>query len=310
MSTIAQDDTIRMLTWNVEHGGRDKDGAVHRRHLAHDVMASYRPHLVLRQELTGAEADGRRPLWEEATRLGLVAFLAPATPESPNATGVLLDPNVFEVQAEYHHVTNGWHPICNPVVKFKGTARSVSLASVHLCSYDPPTRAREARRLLFLADQNRSVLLGGDFNSYPHRAQAETVPLPDWSRVENTGHFERRTVWRGDEQVSDVEPDRILASERVLAGGRVQPGVYAELGHHAATTLGQPQALDATASLWRADEGHRSRIDRMYATPDIAAALTSFEVVASEDVREVSDHALLVAEFSATRLRQALTRAA
>jgi endonuclease/exonuclease/phosphatase family metal-dependent hydrolase len=310
MSAITQDDTIRVLTWNVEHNGRDKDGTVHRRHHAHDVMAEYRPHLVLRQELTGADADGRRPLWEEANRLGLFAFMAPATPESPNATGVLLDPNVFEVQAEYYHVTNGWHPLCNPVVKLKGTSKLISLASVHLCSYDPPTREREARRLLFLADQQRSVLVGGDFNSYPHRAEAETVPLPDWSRVTNTGHFERRTVWRGTERVSDVEPDRILAGERVLADGQMQPGAFTEFGHHIATTFGQERGLDATASLWRADEEHRSRIDRMYATPDIAAALDHFEVVADEDVRAVSDHALLVAQFSATRLRRALTRAA
>ncbi len=299
------DGTIRVLTWNIEHGGRDTDGSFHRRHLAWDVMAEYRPHLVLRQELTGADADGRRPLWEEANRLGLIPFLAPATPESPNATGVLLDPAVFDVQAEYHHVTGSWHPICNPVVKLRGASKPISLASVHLCSYDPDTRAREARRLLFLADQGRSVLLGGDFNSYPHRVQDETVPLPDWSRVANTGHVERRTIWRGDQRVSDIEPDRILAGERVLADGRVQPGVLTELGHHAATTLGQEQALDATASLWRTDEGTAQRIDRVYATPDIAAALDRFEVVADDAVREVSDHALLVAQFSTTRLLQA-----
>ena len=60
-----------------------------------------------------------------------------------------------------------------------------------------------------------------------------------------------------------------------------------------------------TASLWRTDQGPTQRIDCLYATPQIAEAL--LRVDAGDEVREASDHALLMATFSLHRLRLALS---
>ncbi|MFD4113220.1 endonuclease/exonuclease/phosphatase family protein [Streptomyces niveus] len=304
----AEAGVVTVAVWNVEHNGHDKNGADHRRHRAYDVLAEYRPDLVFRQELTHAHLDGSRALYEEANSLGLWPFMAPGTPESPNPTGVFLSVDLFQVDAYYTHATGGWHPICNPLVRLKDpegrpSEKALSLASVHLCSYDPATRAREAKRLVTLGTPGRTALFGGDMNSYPHRTDEESVPLPDWSDplLSDAAHFEHRTVERDGIRVSDTVPDQILA------GGRQ---VFVEAGHYAATHLAQPRALEATANLWRKDQGRRRRIDHLYFSPALAPALLSLEVMADEDVAEVSDHALLIARFDRARMFSALSTAA
>lgn len=302
-------EVIRIVCWNVEHNGLSghTGGDTRRRHLAHEVLRACRPHIVLRQELTLAHLDGKRPLYQEGKALGLSAVMAPGTPESPNPTGVLFDPALFALYAEYTHATNGWHPICNPVLTLRGDAEAtkpLSLASFHLCSYDPATRETEAKRLVTLGGQKRTAVIGGDCNSYPHRTSDEEVPLPDWTKVKDPAHFEHRTIRTPVGRVSDTIPDEVLASTKP-GGGRI----FVELGHHAATELGQSGALAATASLWRKDQGRRSRIDRMYCTPDLAPALMSLEVYADDAIAEVSDHALVIATFDRTAFRRALTPA-
>ncbi|WP_245699922.1 endonuclease/exonuclease/phosphatase family protein [Streptomyces roseifaciens] len=295
-----------MVSWNREHNGIGRDGSDDRWHLGVDLLARLKAHVVLRQELTGAHRNGGRALWAEASRLGRrIPFLVGATPESPNRTGVFLDPALCEPAACYEHVTGMWHPVCNPVVRLDGTARPLSLASFHLCSHDPARRATEAKRLTTLGKPGMSAIIGGDTNSYPHRPD-EADWLPDWSTISDRSHFEHRTITAADGQrVSDTIPDEILAGEH-----HGLPPVFVELGYYAATALEQPQALTATASLWRTDQGPRQRIDRIYATPDVAAALTRLEVIDTDEVREASDHAVVVADFSLAALRHALTTSA
>ncbi|MEU5306684.1 hypothetical protein ACH4YO_41030 [Streptomyces noursei] len=49
------------------------------------------------------------------------------------------------------------------------------------------------------------------------------------------------------------------------------------------------------------------RIDRICATPQVAAALVSLEVVVDDDIREASNHRPVVATFSLSGLRRALS---
>ncbi|WP_156207374.1 endonuclease/exonuclease/phosphatase family protein [Streptomyces lycii] len=303
---VPDEDALRVVSWNIEHNGFG-GGDNYRWCVAMEVLATLKPHIVLRQELTGAQEYGRRALWAEAAALGgpgrppFIAHLAPATRESPNPTGVYTDPALCET-AEYHeHVTGMWHPICNPVVRLRGAVSKLSLASVHLCSWDPAQREKEAKRLTILGKPGMATILGGDFNSYPHRIGDEKVLLPDWSQVKDRSHFEQRTVPRGTRRVSDYRPDAILAGEHTG-----QPPLFTELGHYAATRLGQPGALEPTASVWRTDQGPRQRIDRIYVTPQLAPALTRLEVIATDEVIEASDHAAVMATFSLSRLRRAL----
>ncbi|MEU5193676.1 endonuclease/exonuclease/phosphatase family protein [Streptomyces scabiei] len=233
-----------------------------------DVLAGLRPSVLLRQELTRAHMHGGRMVWAEAARLGNhTAFLANATPESANPTGVYIDRTLMDPTEFYPHETLMWHPICNPIVRVKGTRTKLSLASFRLCPFDPATRAREAKRLVTLAKPGLETILGGDANSYPHRIADETAPLPDWSQIADPSHFEHRTIERNGVRVSDTVPDEILAGAQ---DGRSP--VFVDLAHHAATVLGQPEALKPTASLWRKDQGTRQRIDRLFSTQRIAGS--------------------------------------
>jgi hypothetical protein len=292
-------DELRVACWNIEHNGRGRHGADDHRDLARDILAAVQPHIVLRQELTRAWDNGKADLYAEANRLGgLFPFMgAPREGRSRNPVGVMVDPALFLVDAEFEHDLL-WKPICNPRIRLKGCAKQLNLASAHLCHFDPDMRATEARRITTLADHGRSALVGMDANSYPHQTAKETVALPDWKQVEDPVHYQHRTIERDGRRVSDTRPDEILS------GGKP---VFVDLGLHAATVLGQPGALAATASLKRTDQGPAQRIDRMYATPDLIPALLHFDVVATDEVREVSDHALLVARFDLAALRRILT---
>lgn len=297
-----ENDEFRVVTWNVEHNGISNSGDDARWHLAMDVLSTLQPHVLLRQELTRADMFGGRAVWAESKRLGgHAAFLASATPESANPTGVYVDRDLCRPTEYFEHRTGMWHPICNPVVRLKGATQKLSLASVHLCSFDPGTRASEAKRVATLGRPGMAAIVGGDMNSYAHRP-SNRHPLPDWSQIEDRSHFEARTIERDGKRVSDTLPDEILAGEHE---GR--PPVFVELGHYAATELGLEGALEPTASLWRTDQGTRQRIDRIYATPQVAAALTGLEVIVTDEVIEASDHPPVVATFSFSGLCRALS---
>lgn len=297
MTKLPEDDEFRVVSWNVEHNGISNSGDDGRWHLAMDVLATLQPHVLLRQELTRANMFGGRAIWAESDRLGgHAAFLASATPESANPTGVYVDRDLCRPTEFFEHRTGMWHPICNPVVRIKGAVEKLSLASIHLCSFDPATRASEAKRVATLGKPGMAAIVGGDMNS------SSGHPLPDWSQVEDRAHFEARTIERDGKRVSDTLPDEILAGEYE---GR--PPVFVELGHYAATELGQASALEPTASLWRTDQGTRQRIDRIYATPQVAAALTRLEVIVTDEVTEASDHPPVAATFSYSALCRAMS---
>ncbi|MGW1039531.1 endonuclease/exonuclease/phosphatase family protein [Streptomyces sp. NPDC002547] len=301
MNTLARDsDDFRVALWNVDHNGIENNGNQERWEVAMSVLAEIRPHVVLRNELTRADNFGERAVWAEANALGgLIPFLAPASPESVNPTGVFVDPSLIQPVAFFKHVVGMWHPICQPVVRLAGAPRPLTLAAFHLCPFDGDQRATEARRLATLG--GAAAIIGGDRNSYPHRTDLEKNPLPDWSNISDRRHVQHRTIDRAGERVHDTRPDEILAGEHD------GPPVFVDLAYYAATELGQSDALEPTASLWRTDQGPRQRIDSIYATPLVATALRELKVISDERVVKASDHALLVADFSLSALCAVLT---
>jgi endonuclease/exonuclease/phosphatase family metal-dependent hydrolase len=73
------------------------------------------------------------------------------------------------------------------------------------------------------------------------------------------------------------------------------------------TAAGHPDPLAPTSSLWRTDQGDMRRIDRIYATPQIAKTLIRLEVIVNDDVREASDHGIVCATFSRPGMRHELS---
>ncbi|MDH6130489.1 endonuclease/exonuclease/phosphatase family protein [Kitasatospora sp. GP82] len=292
---------------NVEHDGLDGGQDKGRLERACAILRAVGAQLVLRQELK--PGHGNQWLYRNARLLGgLVPLVAPATPESPNATGVFYDPKVFAPDAFYTHVTNFWHPQAAPALRFEDIEVPIAVVSFHLCHYDDKTRGTEANGLtrLIKRDRRGPVLIGGDCNSPVHRPQDELGPLKNWDAppghpeyIADRSNYVHRTtrVWDGTKwiRVHDDGPDETL----ITAG-------YVDAAHYAAHTLHQKQALRPTASLWRTDQGPRQRIGRAYLSPELAQCLIKVEVLDQGEAAAVSDHAMLLLHFNRAKVRAML----
>ncbi|MFF7097778.1 endonuclease/exonuclease/phosphatase family protein [Streptomyces rubradiris] len=302
-------DELRVVCWNVERNGRGRNGTEDHRPLVREIIRSLRPHIVFRQELWGAWDNGKADLYDEVRAIGgLMPFMTRLREgRSLKPVGVMIDLDLFELVQETEHDLP-WKPILDLTVRPKGSDKKLHLASAHLCHFDADMRATEARRLTTLADRRRSVMVGVDGNSYPHRTDLEAVALPDWTQVKDRVHYQHRTIpGPNGERVSDTRPSEILTGNGIYVDLALHAGT--DLGLHGGTDLGQHGALAPTASLKRLDQGPPQRIDWILGTPDIAKGLIRFEVVATEEVKQVSDHALLFAVFDlATVCEPATTR--
>ncbi|MEU9337964.1 endonuclease/exonuclease/phosphatase family protein [Streptomyces sp. NPDC048290] len=284
--------TLTVASWNAERNGRLPRPGPGRYASHREVLAHYRPHIVLRQELLTRAPGDETDLWTEANALGLHGFMArTAEGRSKYATGVMTDPQLFETVRPSHHDLP-WKPIAHVRVRRRGLPGILHLASAHLTHFCAGLRATEARRLTTLGERGRTALIGLDANSYPHRTDEETTTPLDWSTVDDPAHYWHRTLERAGQRVCDTRPSEILTAPAPC--GRP---VFTDLGHHAATELGQPDALKATASLRRTDQGPPQRVDWITSTPDLSHALLKFEVVDTADIAHWSDHALTLAHF-------------
>ncbi|WP_019062459.1 endonuclease/exonuclease/phosphatase family protein [Streptomyces prunicolor] len=276
-------------SWNIQKNGRAPvDGRNHSPSPV-EILARYKPHIVFRQELSGAGADGKRALYAEAHALGgLIPFMGEEREgRSKNPTGVMVDPRLFDIVAHTNDDL-GWKQICHVQVRRKGRPRTLHLGSAHLCHFDPDQKATEARRLTTYADHGHTVLIGMDGNSFVRR-RAEISKKLRRRQVKDRIHYQHRTIERFGLRVWDTRPSEILT------GGR-QP-VFTDLARHAATVRGQSQALAPTASLQRTDQGPPQRIDWQLSTPDLASALLGFEVIDTPDIRRWTDHALTITRW-------------
>ena len=295
-------EVLVVASWNIQKNGRAPlDGRDHSPR-PDEILAAYEPDIVFRQELSGAGAHGKRALYAEAHALGgLLAFMGEEhAGRSKNPVGVMVNPRLFDVVAHTNDDL-AWKQICHLEVRRKDRPRALHLGSAHLCHYDPNLRATEARRLTTYADHGHAVLIGMDANSYPHRADVEIADPIDWDTVPDPVHFQHRTIERDGRRVSDTVPSEILT-------GGAKP-VFTDLAHHAATVLGQRQALTPTSSLHRTDQGPRRRIDVQLGTPDLATALVGFEVIDTADVKRWTDHALTISRFDLAAVDRILSTA-
>lgn len=298
-------ETLTVASWNLPHNGRgDGDHLDRNDHgdaLAY--LASKQVDILFRQELTDAWDNGQQALFAEGNALGgLFPHMArPQEGKSRNPTGVLVNTQHFLITQKADHQM-AWNTISGLRVQLKGCDKTLHLASAHLPHFSPALRATDADRLITLADHQRTALIGLDANSYPYRTNDETTDPIDWSTIEDRVHVQNRTVEREGKRVSDTRPSEILT-----AGHHGRPGIFIDLGHYAGTKLRQPNALKATANLQRVDQGPPQRIDWLLGTPDLLPALGEVEVVDTDEVKQFSNHALVIATFSLPRLHSVLT---
>ncbi|TQF01978.1 endonuclease/exonuclease/phosphatase family protein [Kitasatospora acidiphila] len=282
---------------NLEHDGFTPHprggGHFDKWYAAHEFLSGLPLDALFRQEMTHTHEQGGRLLHEAERMLSMRGFLASATPESPNPTGLFVREDTFSVTGVWPQSTDWWHAPCAISVRYGGVDVPLQLASVHLSSRSPERRQIEARNMTTWQRRKLAVLTAGDFNSYSASGH-EQGPFPDWPNLEDRGHQERRTR---DGAHTDTEPDRILT-----AIGLADPAV------HAALQLGQADALTPTASMRPAvnrRQGPPQRIDRQYVSRALLPALKEFKVV---PLPEWSDHAMTVSVWDAELFMAGLHR--
>ena len=280
--------TITALNWNVEKGINWEEAAA--------WVQQQDPDIFFQQEVQPGQLDVL------AERLGMDGYIAVHRPGSNNDNSIFLKrggPLAFV--EEYEQSWAPWHAPANIAVKLRdddGTLspRQISCVSGHACYWSAEYRLTEAKWCSTLAKPGWLALHFWDWNSY--RAD-EGGP---WEDYDDLAFVANRTYFEGGRRHTDDRPDR-----EMLAAG------YVELGHHAAEHLGQPDALNPSSG-YRDHPGRpngpRYCIDRGYLSAELAPALAGFTVCDTQELRQLSDHLPLRAEFDVTQLRSILHRPA
>ncbi|WP_055469037.1 endonuclease/exonuclease/phosphatase family protein [Streptomyces ardesiacus] len=286
--------TVTVAVWNIQaDGGRDSE----HRDFALDILAALEPDVVLQQEAKYSRERGRRLMHAAESRLELRGFLSAPNPQvdADIATAIYLRPGLFHVAEQKPRAKPWWLHPCHVQARLGECPVPLNFVSFHMCFFDATQRLTEAGWLTTLAEPGIATMVAGDTNSYPRRP--EPLPLPDWETVTDRAHMVHRTyVDSVGRRHSDTRPD----------GALVDAG-YVDLARHAADSLGANGALAATAGINKPHQGGPQRIDRGYAAGGVESALEHVEVIDNEEIRSVTDHALVLYRYHRSRMERVLT---
>jgi exonuclease III len=292
---------ITVLSWNLENNG---GGDAAQRIQAHERLASLNPHLVLRQEMWGADTDGNTILYELESVLGMRGWLGPKS-----STAIFADPRLFQPVREWPRPGPMWVlPPTALTMRYLPAGKEatpLAVASYHLNHASSTNRVAEAEWLTTWADKKWTTrhgetvrmpcLLAGDNNSYPVPGIEGDPALPVLEEIKDRPHRLHRSYAGPDgARVIDTRPDEALRT----AG-------LEDVARHWATRQGDKAAVSRTVNSCKT---HRpdSRIDRIYTTPDLLAAVTDVDVI--EVPEDVSDHHIVRVTLDGTWLADILNQ--
>ncbi|KOG88558.1 hypothetical protein [Streptomyces varsoviensis] len=275
---------LTVLCWNFEKNG---GGDPAKRRTGHELLASLDPHLVLRQEMPGADARGNETVYEVEDVLGLRGWLGPRS-----CTAVFADPAVLQPLREWPDTGPMWVlPPTALTFRYRPAGREalpLNVLSYHLNYASPTLRTIEAEWLTTWADKwwprpdGRTVqlpaLAGGDNNSYPSARLETDLELPLLKAIKDKPHRAHRSyVAQYGTRLMHTRPDEALRTA----------GMEDTARHWATTHHGSPSALARTSD-GSPTHGPDARIDRIYITETLLPTVRGVDVI--EVPRDLSDH--------------------
>ncbi|TDD31207.1 hypothetical protein E1287_27200 [Actinomadura sp. KC06] len=290
----AADDTLRIASVNWRYGGIDNDGSDQRWHQTVDVLGTAGPHVVLCQEFGVPQPALRqfRHVQRTANALNMEAVLGPVPPGARSAlhTAILLDTRrtgwSITDTGPYTHTRFGgtqhesW---CRVELNIPELPLPLLCFSVHLPARSAVDQLSQAQTLAALiAETQGLILVAGDINTYP----------------------------RGGPPVTARELDNLPAHLRVTRCRQRADGDL-EANYDVDDVFSRAGLLDIAARLpadhrnppeLRATGKGKARVDRAYASPELATAATGYWQVSIG-----SDHDGLIFDFSMAALRRILT---
>ncbi|WP_406036541.1 endonuclease/exonuclease/phosphatase family protein [Micromonospora sp. NBC_00898] len=260
---------LRVMTWNIRTGGRDRDG-LDRLDRIVAVVAAQRPDVLALQELRGFDRGGL--LADVAGRVGMVPHLARSCLGQPVA--VLVRPplrvlSAGRVRRPFHHAA------ARAVVDT--SAGPLTVVSTHLDPYSGGRRRMEADWLAVAARRAGPLtLVAGDLNTLEPGVDhtARLAGLPD--------RYRRRHLCR-DGRTVDTR-----AVSRLIEAGLVD--LWPHLGG------AEPDGLTVPTRHGGA-EFAAMRLDYLLATPAVAALARQVRVVRDGAADRASDHYPVVADL-------------
>ncbi|WP_089153896.1 endonuclease/exonuclease/phosphatase family protein [Micromonospora sp. NBS 11-29] len=259
---------LRVMTWNIRTGGRDRGGTDRRDRIV-SVVAAQRPDVLALQELRGLDGT----LGGLAERTGLTAYLARSCFGQPVA--VLVRPplrvlRAGRVRRPFHHAAAR--------VEVSTGAGPLTVFSTHLNPYSGGRRRMEAGWLAAAVRRTGGdlALLVGDLNTL-EPAVDHTARLAGLAPG-----YRRRHLRRDGRTVDTRAVARLLDAGLVdlwsRAGGDEPGGLTVPTRHGGAEFAGM-------------------RLDYLLATPALADRVRAVRVVRDGDADVASDHYPVLAEL-------------
>ncbi|MFR9779806.1 endonuclease/exonuclease/phosphatase family protein [Micromonospora sp. MS34] len=264
---------LRVMTWNVRTGGRDRDGTDRWDRIV-AVVAAQRPDVLALQELRGLDRGGR--MTELAGRVGMVPHLARSCFGQPVAVLVRAPLRVLRsgrVRRPFHHAA-----VRVEVATAEGP---LTVFSTHLDPYSGGRRRMEADWLAVTLRRTggRLALLAGDLNTLEPAVDHD-------ARLAGLAELYRRRHLRRDGRTVDTR-----AVARLLDAGLVDLWPY--------TGGAEPDGLTVPTRHGGA-EFAAMRLDYLLATPELAALTRAVRVVRDGGTDTASDHYPVLAELAMT----------
>ncbi|WP_329217026.1 endonuclease/exonuclease/phosphatase family protein [Streptomyces sp. NBC_01485] len=295
---------ITLLSWNFENNGGNDPA---KRLKAQELLVSLNPHIVFRQEMWGADANGNAILYELEHVLGLRGWLGPES-----CTAIFADPRVFRPVREWDKAAPMWVlPPTALVMRYLPAgdeAMPLALVSYHLNYASGTNRVAESEWVSTWADKKWTgpqgeivrmpCLAAGDNNSYPGPGVEGDPALPVLEQIDDRPHrLHRSYVGANGTRVMDTRPDEALRTA----------GLEDLARYWATARQGNRRAVSRTVNAC-ATHGPDSRVDRVYGTTDLLTAVTGVDVV--EVPEDVSDHHIVRVTLDADCISDVLNQQA
>ncbi|MEV7394775.1 endonuclease/exonuclease/phosphatase family protein [Streptomyces sp. NPDC091215] len=300
--TSYREPVVTVVDLNLEKdGGEDTPaGGLPQRWLDahHEILKPLKADVILRQEASYSHLDDDRRLKAAGELMGMEGFLS-ANGAGLNPTALFVRPETFPFFERKTYNAMFWRtPPTVVSARFADAPEAeLLLMSWHAAFNSPRGREREADEITAWVDRMERLggfIGGGDCNEYPIE-DGESIPPIDWSTVTDRAHIHHRTI---------LAPDTSRVSCTYLDRALLTSGLH-DAARYAAHTLGQPDAIGATAGHAKPGQGGPRRIDRVYTDGRIARAVLAVNVL---DTTGISDHHGIQVVLSRRGLAEALRR--
>ncbi|EGX61871.1 hypothetical protein SZN_00880 [Streptomyces zinciresistens K42] len=287
---------ITALSWNFENNGK-KDPA--RRRDGYQLLARLSPDLVFRQEMWDAGQDGKQVMSEAENLLGMRGWLG-----ASSCTAIFASTEFTPMREWSTSFPYVLPPTALTLRYTPAGERALPLVAVsyHLNYASTAHRLAEIEWLSTWADKKWQIpdgpsvtlpaLMGGDNNSYPVPGIPGDPVLPELEAIRDQPHrLHRSYVGADGVRRMDTRPDEALRTAGLQDVAR-----HRALAGDAGAVARTVNACDT--------HGPDSRIDRVYATPELLPAVVSVDVI--EVPLDLSDHHIVRVCLDADALIDAL----